>query len=64
MPPDAPHVEPLSSELFSSSGGEEVILCTVHSSPKAVVSWTKNGQDIDSGAQGLVIQSQVNRALE
>jgi len=57
----APHVEALSSQLFTGSGREEKLLCTVHSSPKAVVTWTRNGEPVDRDSGGLVIESQGNR---
>jgi len=57
----APHVEALSSQLFTGSGREEKLLCTVHSSPKAVVTWTRNGEPVERDSEGLVIESQGNR---
>lgn len=36
-----PHVEPLTSQLFTGSGPEERIVCVVHSSPKAALTWTR-----------------------
>jgi len=54
----SPHVSPVTSSLLPGGGREEKLSCTVHSSPKAVVTWTKNDKIIDSNTKGLVIASQ------
>jgi len=54
----APHIEPLKSQLSSSDGRkEEKITCLVHSSPKAVVTWTKNGVEMDRNTPGIVMDN-------
>lgn len=56
-----PHVEPLTSQLFTGAGPEERILCVVHSSPKAALTWTRDGQALDRNTPGLVMESQGNK---
>jgi hypothetical protein len=59
----APHVEPLGSQLVTGTGGEERIVCTVHSNPRAVVTWTRNGESIDRNTEGFVIETEANHHI-
>ena len=49
--PDAPAVEPLPAAVYTGLGRREEVVCVVHSSPRAEVSWTKDGQPLDSRAE-------------
>ena len=45
---DAPAVEPLPAAVYTGLGRREEVVCVVHSSPRAEVTWTKDGQPLDS----------------
>ena len=45
---DAPKVEEVATEIFTGLDMEEEIVCTVHSSPSAEVTWTKDGQILEN----------------
>merc|ERR1719336_916956 len=44
----APAVEPLPAAVYTGLGRREEVVCVVHSSPRAEVTWTKDGQPLDS----------------
>ena len=48
---DAPAVEPLPAAVYTGLGRREEVVCVVHSSPRAEVTWTKDGQPLDSRAE-------------
>jgi hypothetical protein len=48
-------------ELFTGLHLEEEIVCTVHSSPRAQVTWTKDGQTLESNSPDLVFGQEANK---
>jgi len=59
----SPAVEPLVSEVYSGLGLEEELECVVHSSPRAVVLWSRDGQVLDNNMDNLVIRQESNRHI-
>jgi len=59
----APAVEQMPSEIYSGIGRQEVLTCTVHSSPRAEVIWTRDGVAVDSGMEGIDIRQESNRHI-
>jgi len=57
----APKVEPLSTVLYTGLDMEEEILCTVHSSPRAIVSWRKDGKALDDSSPDFVFGQEANK---
>jgi len=57
----APKVEPLATELYTGLDLEEEIVCTVHSSPRAKVTWTKDGKSLDENSQNLQFSQEANK---
>eukprot|EP00090_Calanus_glacialis_P008370 TRINITY_DN16689_c0_g1_i3.p1 TRINITY_DN16689_c0_g1~~TRINITY_DN16689_c0_g1_i3.p1 ORF type:complete len:384 (+),score=85.09 TRINITY_DN16689_c0_g1_i3:212-1363(+) len=57
----APKVEQLDTELYTGLHLEEEIVCTVHSSPRAQVTWTKDGQTLDNNSPDLVFGQEANK---
>ena len=51
------------SEIYSGIGRQEVLTCTVHSSPRAEVIWTRDGVAVDSGMEGIDIRQESNRHI-
>ena len=43
-----PTIEQEQTLIHTSSGDQEEVVCIVHSSPHATVTWLKNGQPIDT----------------
>ena len=59
---DTPHIEPLTSTtIHTGLGAEHEIVCTVHSSPRAKLVWTRDGKPLDSsdsiGVSGGIVTS-------
>merc|ERR1711892_1193337 len=57
----APKVEALDTTLYTGINLEEVIVCTVHSSPRAEVTWTKDGQTLETDSQEIVFNQEANK---
>lgn len=57
----APKVEQLATELYTGVDLEEEIVCTVHSSPRAEVTWTKDGQTLEDKSPDLVFSQEANK---
>ena len=58
---DAPTVEKLDTELYTGVDLEEEIVCTVQSSPRAQVTWTKDGQTLENNPPDLVFGQEANK---
>ena len=58
---DAPKVEPLATYVYTGLDMEEEIVCTVHSSPRATVSWTKDGETLDDSSPDFVFGQEANK---
>ena len=58
---DAPKVDQLATELYTGLDLEEEIVCTVHSSPRAEVTWTKDGQTLENSSPELVFSQEANK---
>ena len=57
-------MEPQSvSEVFSGLGLKEALECVVHSSPRAVVVWTRDGVVLDNQMENILISQEANRHL-
>jgi len=57
----APKVETLDTELYTGLHLEEEIVCTVHSSPRATVTWTRNGKTLETNSPDLVFGQEANK---
>jgi len=57
----APKVDQLATELYTGLDLEEEIVCTVHSSPRAEVTWTKDGQTLENSSPELVFSQEANK---
>ena len=61
---DTPAVNPQSvSEVYSGLGLKEELECVVHSSPRAVVVWTRDGVVLDNNMDNIRISQEANRHL-
>lgn len=59
-----PAVEPQSvSEVYSGLELKEKLECVVHSSPRAVVVWTRDGAVLDNSMDNILISQEANRHL-
>ena len=54
-------MEPLATYLYTGLEEEEEILCTVHSSPRAIVSWRKDGKSLDDSSADFVFGQEANK---
>merc|ERR1711892_1384573 len=57
----SPKVEALDTALYTGINLEEVIVCTVHSSPRAKVTWTKDGKTLETDSQEIVFSQEANK---
>ena len=61
---DSPAVEPPTvSEVYSGLGLKESLECVVHSSPRALVVWTRDGVVLDNNMDNVIISQEANRHL-
>ena len=60
---DAPAVEPLPEHIYSGLGLQEILTCTVHSSPRAEVIWTRDGLALDNNMMGVHMHQESNRHI-
>ena len=58
---DPPEIEQEETFIHTGEGDETEVICIVHSSPKAKVTWYKNGQIISNDDNGVVISHRGNR---
>jgi len=56
-----PKVEQLATELYTGLDLEEEIICTVHSSPRAEVTWTKDGQTLENNSPDWIFGQEANK---
>jgi len=58
-----PKVEQLKSELYSGLNLDEDIICSVHSSPRAEVIWTKNGEVLPDDETKFLVSQRGNQHI-
>jgi len=58
-----PKVVPLKTEIYSGLNLEEEIVCTVHSSPRAEVTWTKDGEILPKDTTNFLVSQRGNQHI-